>query len=73
LCAIGVYDGDGNEAHYRSRDTTIPSPSGKARERNEFVDYIAGHPEAGDVIPGTGGIRKVRWGREGLASVAAPG
>ena len=35
------------------------------RERNEFVDYIAGHPEAGDVIPGTGGIRKVRWGREG--------
>jgi len=29
------------------------------------VDYIAGHPEAGDVIPGTGGIRKVRWGREG--------
>ena len=35
------------------------------RERNEFVDYIAGHPEAGDVIPGTGGIRKVRRGREG--------
>ena len=34
-------------------------------ERDEFVDYIAGHPEAGDVIPGTGGIRKVRWGREG--------
>ena len=35
------------------------------RERNEFVGYIAGHPEAGDVIPGTGGLRKVRWGREG--------
>jgi hypothetical protein len=34
-------------------------------ERDEFVDYIAGNPEAGDVIPETGGIRKVRWAREG--------
>ncbi len=30
-------------------------------ERGEFVDFIALHPEAGDVIPGTGGVRKVRW------------
>jgi hypothetical protein len=35
------------------------------QEHDEFVDYIAGDPEAGDVIPETGGIRKVRWGREG--------
>lgn len=34
-------------------------------EHDEFIDYIAGNPEAGDVIPETGGIRKVRWGREG--------
>jgi len=34
------------------------------QEHSEFVDYIAGNPEVGDVI-GTGGIRKVRWGREG--------
>jgi hypothetical protein len=34
-------------------------------EHDEFVDYIAGNPEAGDVIPETGGIRKVRWAREG--------
>jgi hypothetical protein len=35
-------------------------------ERQEFVDYIARNPEAGDVIPETGGIRKVRWRRRGM-------
>ena len=34
-------------------------------ERQEFVDFIARDPEAGDVIPETGGIRKVRWRRQG--------
>jgi hypothetical protein len=34
-------------------------------ERAEFVDYIARHPESGDVIPQTGGVRKLRWGRQG--------
>lgn len=34
-------------------------------ERAELVDFIAHHPEAGDVIPGTGGVRKLRWGRAG--------
>lgn len=34
-------------------------------ERSEFVDFIARNPEAGDVIPGTGGVRKIRWGRQG--------
>ena len=36
-----------------------------AEERTEFIDFIAGNPEAGDLIPGTGGIRKVRWSRAG--------
>jgi len=35
------------------------------QEREEFVNYIARNPEAGDVIPETGGVRKVRWGRAG--------
>jgi hypothetical protein len=35
-------------------------------ERNAFVDYIAANPEAGDIIPDTGGIRKVRWSRAGM-------
>ncbi len=30
-----------------------------------FVDFIAANPEAGDVIPDTGGLRKVRWSRQG--------
>ncbi len=29
-------------------------------ERSVFVDFIARNPEAGDVIPESGGIRKVR-------------
>ena len=34
-------------------------------EHDAFVTYIASHPEAGDVIPETGGVRKVRWTRAG--------
>jgi hypothetical protein len=35
-------------------------------ERDAFIDYIARNPEAGDVIPDTGGVRKVRWTRRGM-------
>lgn len=34
-------------------------------EREEFVNFIARNPEAGAVIPETGGVRKVRWARAG--------
>jgi hypothetical protein len=34
-------------------------------EHDEFVLYIAGNPQAGAVIPDTGGVRKVRWNRAG--------
>lgn len=34
-------------------------------ERGEFATYIAAYPEAGDVVPESGGIRKVRWRRAG--------
>ena len=34
-------------------------------ERMEFISWIASHPHAGDVIPGSGGCRKVRWSRRG--------
>ncbi|RMX00499.1 transcriptional regulator [Allofranklinella schreckenbergeri] len=30
-----------------------------------FVDFIACNPLAGDVIPGSGGVRKVRWQASG--------
>jgi hypothetical protein len=35
-------------------------------DRNAFVDFIAANPDVGDVIPDTGGLRKVRWGRAGM-------
>jgi hypothetical protein len=28
---------------------------------DELVDFVARHPSAGDVIEGTGGLRKLRW------------
>ena len=34
-------------------------------ERGAFAAYIAERPTAGDVVPESGGIRKVRWGRAG--------
>ena len=35
-------------------------------ERDEFVDFISRRPKAGDVIPGTRALRKVRWQRKGI-------
>lgn len=34
-------------------------------ELADLVDFVAHNPEAGDVIPGTGGVRKLRWARTG--------
>lgn len=34
-------------------------------EAAEFVDFISEHPEAGDVMAGCKGLRKVRWKRGG--------
>lgn len=35
-------------------------------ERIEFINWIAINPLAGDVIPNSGGCRKVRWSRQGM-------
>ena len=32
-----------------------------AAERSEILIFLAKHPDAGDVIPGSGGARKVRF------------
>lgn len=34
-------------------------------DRMRFISFIAGSPDAGDVVPGSGGVRKVRWGVAG--------
>lgn len=36
-----------------------------AAERMAFVDWISENPYSGDVIPGSGGLCKVRWSRAG--------
>jgi hypothetical protein len=36
-----------------------------AEERDAVIDLVAYDPTCGDLIPGTGGLRKVRIGREG--------
>ena len=34
-------------------------------ERRELIDYLAENPLAGDEIPGTGGVRKLRFAASG--------
>jgi len=34
-------------------------------ERQDVLSYLSAHPKAGDLIEGSGGIRKLRWGRGG--------
>jgi len=35
------------------------------KERESIISYLAAHPAAGVIMQGTGGIRKLRWKREG--------
>ena len=35
-------------------------------EKLELIGFVAHNPEIGDVIPGTGGVRKMRWARRGI-------
>ena len=34
-------------------------------ERLDIIRYLAERPKAGDLMEGTGGVRKLRWGRGG--------
>ena len=34
-------------------------------ERGAFAAHLADNPDDGDVIPASGGLRKIRWGRAG--------
>ncbi|MFC4299767.1 transcriptional regulator [Castellaniella hirudinis] len=55
---------------YTIIETSIFSADAKAiwqeDERGEFCAWLAQRPEAGDVVPGSGGCRKVRWMRPGM-------
>jgi hypothetical protein len=34
-------------------------------ERGELVVFVGANPEAGEIIPDTGGVRKIRWALAG--------
>ena len=36
------------------------------KEHSNLLFHLAIHPKSGNVITGTGGIRKIRWVREGM-------
>ena len=42
-------------------------------DRRAIVEQLAAHPAAGDLIEGTGGVRKLRWARDGRAKAAVCG
>jgi hypothetical protein len=56
-----------------TRSLFIPAPPGirladkllSLDERQDLIHYLAAHPKAGDVMEGTGGVRKLRWRRGG--------
>jgi len=58
--------------------TLIETPTFKAEadeiwseaERLDFMSWLAANPDAGDVIPGSGGCRKVRGSRRAWVSAA---
>lgn len=37
----------------------------KDEEKASIINYLAFHPQAGDIMQGTGGIRKLRWSAQG--------
>jgi hypothetical protein len=49
-------------AGYRHRANELLT----AEQRDAVIDLIAYEPECGDIIPGSGGLRKVRIGRDGI-------
>lgn len=34
-------------------------------ERDALIAWLAANPQSGDIVPGTGGARKVRWAAKG--------
>ena len=49
-------------AGYRRRASELLT----AGQRDAVIDLVAYEPACGDIIPGSGGLRKVRIGRDGM-------
>ena len=41
-------------------------------EREAFIEFIARNPEEGELVPETGGVRKLRWVRAGSGKRGGP-
>ena len=35
-------------------------------EREELIAFVGANPETGEIVPETGGVRKIRWARKGM-------
>jgi len=55
--------------HYAARAEKLLSEDG----RNELIDFLATHPLQGDILAGTGGIRKLRFARSGRGKAVVCG
>lgn len=68
------YDRYANGVHFAGVLTIIESPLFSRlwrdywsdEEHAEFTACLAARPEAGDLVPGSGGVRKIRWNRPGM-------
>jgi mRNA-degrading endonuclease RelE of RelBE toxin-antitoxin system len=36
-----------------------------SEQYTNLLDHLANRPDAGDIVPGSGGVRKLRWGAKG--------
>jgi RelE toxin of RelE / RelB toxin-antitoxin system len=52
-------------AGYRRRASELLT----GRQRDAVIDLVAYEPTCGDIIPGSGGLRKVRVGRDGIGKL----
>lgn len=59
-----------NEPMYTIIETPVFSADARdiwsEDERGAFCAWLAANPQAGEVIPGAGGCRKLRWARAGM-------
>lgn len=39
-------------------------------EYRALQQYLLQHPESGDMVPGSGGVRKLRWAKSGIGKSA---
>ena len=65
----GALDNDTAMPYVKAMFTVIETPTflrlasdcWNDEDRMSFITFIAANPDAGDVVPGSGGVRKARW------------